>query len=165
MKKVVNVGIGEFKVAKAPAVLVTHNLGSCVGVALYDVYHKIGGLAHITLPSYRDMGARNKNSQDAKFADSAIPLMIKMMEEAGAKLNFTVAKIAGGADMFGLPSNAPFELDIGRQNVEAVKHCLQEHGIKVVAEEVLGSIPRTMELDLATGKVTLKTAQMEIRYL
>ncbi|MCD6574375.1 chemotaxis protein CheD [Candidatus Aerophobetes bacterium] len=165
MKKVVNVGIGEFKVAKAPAVLVTHNLGSCVGVALYDVYHKIGGLAHITLPSYRDMGTRNKNSRDAKFADSAIPLMIEMMEEAGAKLNFTVAKIAGGADMFGLPSNIPFKLDVGRQNVDKVKYCLKKYGIILAAEEVLGNIPRSMELDLDTGKVTLRTSQRKERFL
>jgi len=162
-RKIVNVGIGQLKVAKAPVVLVTHNLGSCVGVALYDVYRKIGGLAHITLPSYTTIN--NLQNENPKFADSAIPLMIKKMEEMGAQCSFMIAKIAGGADMFGLPSNAPFELDIGKQNVEAVKHCLQKYGINVVAEEVLGSIPRTMELDLATGKVVLRTAQRKTRFL
>lgn len=162
-RKIVNVGIGQLKVAKAPVVLVTHNLGSCVGVALYDFYHKIGGLAHITLPSY--LAIDNLQNKNPKFADSAIPLMIKEMEEMGAQRSFMIAKIAGGADMFGLSSDAPFDLDIGRRNVEAVKHCLQKYGIKVVAEEVLGSIPRTMELELATGKVVLRTAQRETRFL
>ena len=163
-KKIINVGIGQLEVARAPAVLVTHNLGSCVGVALYDLHHKIGALAHITLPSCTGINSSCKKKND-KFADTAIPLMIRKMEEIGAQRGFTIAKIAGGADMFDLPSNAPFELDIGRQNVEAVKHCLQKYGITIVAEEVLGNIPRTMELDLATGKVTLKTSQRKTRFL
>jgi len=162
-RKIVNVGVGQLRVAKPPAILVTNNLGSCVGVALYDGYHKIGGLAHITLPSYRFI-KDTPSEESPKFADSAIPLMIKKMEEMGAQRFFTTAKIAGGGDMFSLP-DTPFELDIGRQNVEAVRKYLQEYSIKVVAEEVLDSIPRTMGLDLNTGKVILRTAQRKTRFL
>lgn len=162
-KKIVNVGIGEFKVARAPTLLVTHNLGSCVGVALYDIYCRIGGLAHIMLPSYRKIN--NNQNTNPKFADNAIPMMIEEMEKIGAQRIFMVGKIAGGGDMFGLPSDAPFELDIGRQNVEAVRCWLQKYSIKIVAQEVLGNIPRTMELDLNTGIVTLRTAQKEARFL
>jgi len=163
MSKIVNVGIGQFKVARAPMVLITHNLGSCVGIALYEIYHKIGGLAHITLPSYKDIDYLQE--KNPKFADTALPLMIEKMKEMGANLTFMVAKVAGGGDMFGLSPNAPLELDIGKQNVEAVRRCLEEYGIKVVAEEVLGTIPRTMELELNTGKVTLRTAQRKTRFL
>lgn len=163
MSKIVNVGIGEFKVARAPAVLITHNLGSCVGIALYDVYHKIGGLAHITLPSYKAID--NLQKENPKFADTALRLMIEKMEQMGARRSFVVAKIAGGGDMFGLSPSAPFEFDIGKQNVEAVKYCLKKYSINVLAEEVLGSIPRTMKLDLDTGKVILKTAQRKTRFL
>lgn len=161
-KKVINVGVGQLRVAKAPVILITNNLGSCVGIALYDAYHKIGGLAHITLPSYQF--TKYTQEESSKFADSAILLMLKKMEEMGTSYFFTIAKIAGGGDMFGLP-DTPSELDIGRQNVEAVRKYLQEYGIEVVAEEVLGSIPRTMELDLNTGKVILRTAQRETRFL
>jgi len=157
------VGIGEFKVAKAPAELITFNLGSCVGIALYDVMHKVGGLAHVALPCSANMGSSHQ--RDSRFADVALPLMIKKMKEMGAKQSFMVAKIAGGADMFGLPPGTPSQFDIGRQNVEKVKKYLQEAGIMVVAEEILGNLPRTMEFDLTTGKVMLKTAQMETRYL
>ena len=157
------VGIGEFKVAKAPAELITFNLGSCVGIALYDVMHKIGGLAHVALPCSASTGSLHQ--QDSRFADVALPLMLKKMEEMGARRSFMVAKIAGGADMFGLPPGAPSQFDIGRKNVERVKEYLQEIGIMIVAEEILGNIPRTMGFDLATGKVMLKTSQMETRYL
>ena len=161
-EKTVIVGIGEFRVARAPAVLITHNLGSCIGVALYDVRQRIGGLAHITLPSYKAMGS--PQGKEVKFADTAIPLMLKEMEKMGAHRSFMIAKIAGGADMFGLPGNFS-EMDIGRQNVEAVKDCLKRCGINLVAEEVLGSIPRTMELDLITGRVILRTSQKKTRFL
>jgi len=163
MSKIVNVPIGQFKVARAPIVLITHNLGSCVGIALYEVYHKIGGLAHITLPSYKAID--NLQEKNPKFADTALPLMIEKMKEIGANISFMVAKIAGGGDMFGLLPNAPLELDIGKQNVQAVRRCLQQYSIKVITEEVLGTIPRTMELDLNTGKVTLRTAQRKTRFL
>jgi len=164
-KKIISVGVGQLKVARSPSVLVTYNLGSCVGVAIHDIYNKIGGLAHVTLPRYIHSDKKDfAENHSFKFADTAIPLMIKKMEDMGANRSFMVAKIAGGADMFGLPDTA-FELDIGKQNVEMIKELLQEYGINIVAEEVLGCIPRTMELDLNTGKVTLKTAQMEIRYL
>jgi len=163
MKKIIDVGIGEFKVTKAPGMLITHNLGSCVGIALYDISSKIGGLAHIMLPSYKKINAAQNHNP--KFADAAIPLMIKEMEKIGAQKIFTVGKIAGGGDMFGLPPDSPLELNIGKQNIEMVKKYLQKYGIRIVAEEILGNIPRTMGLDLDTGKVTLKTAQKEERVL
>ncbi|MBC7189467.1 chemotaxis protein CheD [Candidatus Aerophobetes bacterium] len=162
-KKKIIVGIGEFKVAKAPAELITFNLGSCVGVALYDIMHNIGGLAHVALPCSAVM--EGSHQPDSRFADVALSLMIKKMEEMGAKRSFMVAKIAGGADMFGLSPDTPSQFDIGRQNVESVKKYLQGVGIMIVAEETLGNIPRTMEFDLTTGKVMLKTSQMETRYL
>jgi len=162
-KKIISIGIGEFYVAKAPAVLITHNLGSCVGVALYDRWSRIGGLAHITLPSYKSFGDKRKN--DARFADVAIFLMIERMKEMGAREGFIVAKIAGGADMFGLSPGVPDSFDIGRENVEAVRFCLQKQGINIAGEEVLGKVPRTMEFDLNTGKVALKTFGRKVKVL
>ena len=55
-----NVGIGEYRVARPPAVLVSLGLGSCVGVALYDPERKVGGLAHIMLPSSNGAGGDHK---------------------------------------------------------------------------------------------------------
>ena len=45
------VGISAIEVAKAPATLTALALGSCVAVILYDHLAKVGGLAHVLLPS------------------------------------------------------------------------------------------------------------------
>ena len=62
--------MGQWAVAAAPAKIRTL-LGSCVGVVLYDRVAKLGGLAHIVLPS-----SRGVIDHPGKYADTAIPGMI-----------------------------------------------------------------------------------------
>jgi len=59
------VGMADLKVAKNPDILTTLGLGSCVGITLYDKIQKIGGLAHVMLPTYKGFEGQNI----AKFAD------------------------------------------------------------------------------------------------
>ena len=51
MSKTITVGISDLNIAKAPDILVTYALGSCVGICLYDPMVKLAGLSHIMLPS------------------------------------------------------------------------------------------------------------------
>jgi len=161
MKRTISVPIGEFRVSIAPDVLITHNLGSCVGVALYDVFSKIGGLAHISLPNSEKANGEGKNP---KFANVAISSMIKKMENMGANRIYIIAKIAGGGNMFSL-KNLPLEMDVGAQNVLAVKKYLAKEGIRIIADDTLGHHPRTMEFELETGKIILKTKMKGEKYL
>ncbi len=55
-----------------PGLLTTIGLGSCVGIALYDKQNKIAGLAHIMLPSSKEI---KNNENKAKFADTGIQLI------------------------------------------------------------------------------------------
>ncbi len=48
--KEIRVGIADLNLVCPPDRIITVGLGSCVGIALYDQYKKIGGLAHIMLP-------------------------------------------------------------------------------------------------------------------
>ena len=45
---------------------------------------------------------------------------------------------------------------IGKRNYEGLKTLLNEHGLKVQAEQVGGMVSRSMYLNLATGEVKLK---------
>ncbi len=161
MKKIISVPIGEFRVSTAPNILITHNLGSCVGVVLYDIFSKIGGLAHISLPDSKSMAKENNNP---KFADIAISSMIGKIENMGAIHIYIIAKIAGGGNMFNL-KDLPLEMDVGAQNVLAVRKYLAREGIRIIADDTLGYHPRTMEFNLTTGKVTLKTKTKGEKYL
>ncbi len=91
------VGMGEIEVTESAHLLGAVGIGSCVAVALYDSYTRIGGLAHIVLPY---MEEAHDNSHPARFADVAIGMMIDEMKRRGARIQNIGAKIFGGANMF-----------------------------------------------------------------
>ena len=155
------VGMADLKVTKAPGVLTTLGLGSCVGIALYDSATKVAGLAHIMLP---DSKAIHNNSNVAKFADTAIDKLIADMERAGARRRSIQAKIAGGAQMFAF--NATNEsLRVGDRNVEATRRILQQLNIPLLAAETGANFGRTVELYSEDGKFLIKTIGQGIRIL
>ena len=51
MNKAYTVGIADMKICRAPGVLVTYALGSCVGICIYDPVIRLAGLIHIMLPN------------------------------------------------------------------------------------------------------------------
>jgi Chemotaxis protein; stimulates methylation of MCP proteins len=119
---VVRVGIAESGVVLNPDSISTLGLGSCVGVTLYDEKRRIGGMVHVMLPSTEL--ARGADFNRAKFADSAVPDLLKQMIRYGADERRIKAKLAGGAQMFSLGGNADSLLKIGARNVEACRNVL-----------------------------------------
>ncbi len=154
MKDAVRVGMAEYKAVRAPVVIISLGLGSCVGIALHDSTQKIGGLAHIMLPDSKFSGKKDFNL--GKFADTAIDALLKQMIKLGADRKKITSKIAGGAQMFKIKSeNAAMQ--IGKRNVEAVRYNLSKLNIRLTAEDVEGNYGRTIEFDSETGKLTIKT--------
>ena len=147
------VGMADLNVTKAPGVLTTLGLGSCVGIALYDNMNKIAGLAHIMLP---DSTQIQNNSNIAKFADTAMVKLINDMVRLGAKKTNMKAKIAGGAQMFAFDSTNQ-SMRIGERNVESVIKNLRMHNIPLIAQETGDSFGRTVELYADDGRFLIKT--------
>ena len=146
------VGMADLKVARAPDILTTLGLGSCVGITLFDGSRKIGGMAHVMLPSYKGYEGQNI----AKFADSGIIELINQLTRLGAPKNALVAKIAGGAHMFsGAQSNNM--LKIGERNAAASLALLKQLGIPVKANDTGGTSGRTIELDIINGALKIKS--------
>jgi len=155
MVSVFHVGIGQLYVARSPAKLVCLGLGSCVAIALWDVSTKIGGMAHVMLPDEKCASKRIFENPAGKFGTTAVKALTSEMKSEGANIYTTVAKIAGGANMF---KDVGIEMkDIGLKNAEAVKCSLGEHRIRVVADDIGGTHGRTVELDTATGKLSIRT--------
>ena len=59
--KEIRVGIADLNVTFEPRKLITVGLGSCIGIAIYDMNVKIGGLAHIMLPDSTQFNNDNKS--------------------------------------------------------------------------------------------------------
>jgi len=159
IEKEINVGIADYKITSAPGKLITYGLGSCVGVALYDPIIKLGGLLHIMLPDSTQFN-KDKVTNQAKFADLGLPLIVREMKMQGAKTLRIQAKLVGGAQMFS-GFDEKLLLNIGKRNAIMTKKVLDAMGIRVLAEELGGNRGRTMVLDTLSGQVTIKTLGKE----
>lgn len=151
--KAIKVGMADINIVKSPGMLTTLGLGSCVGIALYDKYNKIAGLAHVMLPSSKEI---KDNRNKSKFVDTGIELLVEMMLKEGAKKGNIVAKIAGGSQMFSFNGSSNI-LKIGERNVMATKEKLKEMDIRIIAEDTGGNYGRTIELNAADGLLLIKT--------
>jgi chemotaxis protein CheD len=133
-QEVIIVGIGEFCVSKRP--LSSIGLGSCVGLVLHDTRRGIGGLAHIMLPA-----SNGKVDRPGKFADTAVTTLLSEIYRQYGKNGKMIAKMTGGASMF---SRFSENFSIGERNLAAVRISLKELSIPIVAEDVGGSMGRTI---------------------
>ncbi len=149
------VGISDLRVERAPAVLATYGLGSCLGIALYDPENRLGALAHTLLPAPRPGRDEDRRS---KYVDTAIRLMVEELSALGAEPARLWAKIIGGANMF--ESLHPSAADgVGARNTRRARATLAELGIPLLAEEVGGNHGRTVFFDLVTGEVKVRSVR------
>lgn len=161
MNKDIMVGIADYKVSSGPFRIITVGLGSCVGISIYDTFSMAGGMAHIMLP---DSSQFKTVTDEAKFADLAIPKMVSELEYLGVKTRNMAAKIAGGASMFQFADKS-LNTDIGTRNVIAVKKTLKSLGIPILGEDTGGHSGRTMILDLKEKNVLIKMVGKEEKLL
>lgn len=149
----ITIGIGDLKVCKSPDVLVTYALGSCVGICLLDSSACVGGLSHIMLPD--STTGVNSAANPMRFADTAIPMLIREMERLGASRSRLRAKIAGGATMFALAND---KFNIGDRNVVEVKKMLAKERIPILAEDTGADYGRTVFFYPETGVMEVRAA-------
>ncbi|MCP4760807.1 MAG: chemotaxis protein CheD [archaeon] len=151
------VGIAEMAVSRSGDYLMVIGLGSCIGTVIWDKRKKIGGLCHTLLPSVGDSVSRQKQDPQ-KFAESAIPIMIKKLLKMGANKSNLVAKISGGSQMFAISSMA-----IGEKNAKAAKKALMKEKIPIIAEDLFGTQGRTIVFDINSGQLVIKRGKKELR--
>ncbi|MGN0620576.1 MAG: chemotaxis protein CheD [Porcipelethomonas sp.] len=152
MSNLINIGISDLNVTKAPGILATYALGSCVGICLMDKTHNIGGLAHIMLPSSKETSKASDNLR--RYADTGIAELINTMTRQGAGISHITAKIAGGAQMFQTQLQT---FNIGERNVASVKKVLASYNIRIIAEDTGSNYGRTVFFDVSTGIMQVKS--------
>lgn len=146
------VGVAQAAVLRGGGSLVSHGLGSCVAIVLYDRSTRTAGLAHVLLPndSYSRDGTRA-----SKFADAAVPHLITEMRRAGARGRLT-ARLVGGASMFGALLSRT-GVNMGDRNVAAARDALSRAGITITGEDVGGDFGRTVWVTAIDGAVTVQS--------
>lgn len=149
-----HVKIGEIRVVAEEGVLYTIGLGSCIAVVLYDAAKKIGGLAHVMLPTPTPRG----HPSLGRYAPIAVPALIEEMVARGARKRGIFARIAGGAAMF--KDVLPMEgVRLGERNIAAVREALAQASIPLRGEETGGTFGRSVFLDVADGSVLIRAVR------
>ncbi len=155
------VHVAEYKAGGHGDVLLTIGLGSCVAVMLHDAEAKVGGLAHILLPS---PALSRRDQSPGKFPQTAIPLLLQDMVGLGARASRITARLAGGASMF--TNLQPVgTIQMGERNLVAVRAALAHHAIPLVGSEVGGDFGRTVRLFVADGRIEVSTVRRGVTHL
>lgn len=158
MSETITVGIAEGNICRIPDKIGTIALGSCVGVILYSHFSDYCGMIHVMMP----YNTKN-DSRVYKYADSGIDTLLDALRAKGLRKSSIKAKICGGAEMFKLPGNT--NLSIGSMNIDAVKETLKKHHIEITAEDLGGTLSRTVVFDPSTRKAEIKIPGGERYYI
>ena len=151
----ITVGVSDAKISTNPdSILVTHALGSCIGVAVYEPVKKIGGLLHFQLPDSKDQNGLSRQTP-FKYPDTGFEVMVNELIKLGADKNKLIVKIAGGAKRLVSKTES---FDIGKSNYIAIRKVLWKKGFLIRGQDIGGTIPRTMYFHMSDGKVTIKSA-------
>lgn len=147
------VGIGEWAVTGDGTPIVTHALGSCIAVCLWDPVVRVSGLLHFLLADSR-INRERAAHQPGTFADTGIPALFQAAYQGGASKARCRVWIVGGADTrnSGTPESP---LEVGKRNILAAKNLLWRNGVLLQGEEVGGTAPRNVTV--AGGRVIVTT--------
>ncbi|MBK8229352.1 MAG: chemotaxis protein CheD [Candidatus Eisenbacteria bacterium] len=152
------IGIGEAKVSTdTKDLLITHSLGSCIGLTLYDPAKNIGGMIHCMLPLSK-MDPAKADARPHMFTDTGVADLLQAVLDLGADRRRLVAKVAGGSAM--LDEKGFFK--IGERNYAVLRKILWKNEVLITAEDVGGTVARTMSLNMSTGTTTIKSLGKEV---
>ncbi len=151
------VGVADMAVFREPgAKIVTHALGSCIGVTVFDPTTNVGGMLHFMLPDSK-INANKANGNPAMFADTGVPTLFRSAYELGATKENLIVCAAGGAEV--LADGGHFK--IGSRNRTVLRKIFWKNNILLSADDTGGNSSRTLTLSLADGTVTVKAKGKE----
>ncbi len=148
------VEVGGLVTSNTPGETVkTFGLGSCVAVVFLCPATRTVGMVHVALP-HSSICPDKVKTMPGYFADTGIPALLQKMAAMGSgNKKAMMVKLAGGANVMD-PNNT---FDIGKRNILAIKKTLWALGMEPMAEDVGGSISRTVTVSIDTGMVILSS--------
>jgi chemotaxis protein CheD len=155
------VRVADLRTGTGEDVLITIGLGSCVAIVLHDPVARVGGMAHVLLPS---PALSRQDGNLAKFPQTAIPRLVELMGQQGGSVRRMTARLVGGASMFASLA-APGTIQMGERNVVASRQALYQQGIALAGEATGGDYGRTVRLWVADGRVEVSSVAHGVQHL
>jgi len=144
------IDVGDMKVGRDGDMLVTHALGSCLGLMVYDPVARIGGLLHAMLPLSK-INQQKAITNPFMFVDTGVPALFKTLYELGGQKKQMIVKAAG----CGNPIGKIEMFKIGERNYTVLKKLLWKNNVLLAANDVAGTDSRTVHFDLSTGQTII----------
>ncbi len=144
--------VGDMKVGRSDDILVTHALGSCLGLMIYDPDAKVGGLLHAMLPLSK-INPQKADANPFMFVDTGVPRLFKSVYELGGKKNRMIVKAAG----CGRPLSNNEMFKIGERNYIVLKKILWKNNVLLESEDIGGMASRTVHFELSSGRVIISS--------
>ena len=146
------VGVGDMKIAQNGDIIVTHALGSCLGLTIYDPVTRLGGLLHAMLPLCK-INPEKAASNPFMFVESGVTQLIQGLYGLGSQKKRLIIKAAG----CGSPMSNNEIFKIGERNYTVLKKLLWKNNMLLSAEDIGGSKSRTVNFDLSSGEITISS--------
>ena len=146
------VAVGDMKVGQKSDTLVTHALGSCLGLMVFDPVAHIGGLLHAMLPLSK-INPQKAENNPYMFVDTGVPALFKSLYDIGGQKSRMIIKAAGCGNPLG--KNEMFK--IGERNYTVLKKLLWKNNILLETEDTGGTASRTVHFDVATGQTIISS--------
>lgn len=140
--------VADMKLGQKGDVLVTHALGSCLGLMVLDPQVQVGGLLHAMLPLSK-INPEKAVSNPYMFVDTGVPRLFKEIYRLGGAKKRLIVKAAGCGQPLG--KNDVFK--IGERNFSVLKKLLVKNNIRLKASDVGGPLGRTVHFDISSGEV------------
>lgn len=144
------VGVADMKTGKESGHIITHALGSCIGLTVWDPVTHVGGMLHYMLAQPNDRAKAEKSPY--MYAVSGVPALFREVYRMGGTKERLIVCAAGGSEI--LDDKVGF--GIGKRNHTILRKLFWKNGIVLHAEDTGGTCARHLTLDLATGSVTVR---------
>ena len=156
----IRVNVADYAVASAGTIS-TIGLGSCVAIVLYDSVARVGGLAHVLLPS--ESLSRDR-SNPAKFPSTAVPLLLERDARPRRRRGRMQAKIVGGASMFGNLCRRTASTSASATSRPCAT-CSRGAKLPIVAQDTGSDYGRSVYFYVRDGRVEVKSLRKGSRVL
>lgn len=145
------VNIGDCKISTSrDDLIITHGLGSCIGLVFYDPTLGIGSMLHFMLPTGGDK-IKEEGFQPYRFGDVGIQVMLNKLERLGCKRNNLKVVMVGGSAI-----NTKEDKDffaIGKRNIAIARKVFWKMKMMITKEHTGGNLSRSLYLDMSNGSV------------
>lgn len=148
------VGIADLVVGRDGDLLVTHALGSCLGIVAHDPVARVGGMLHVMMPT-STINLEKAQLRPAMFVDTGVPRLFQECYAAGARKERMIVKVAGGAAR--APAGETDSFQIGKRNMLMLRRLLWKNSVLIRGQEIGGTISRDLIYEVSTGEVSVRS--------